>query len=63
MNSVSQYAKAIVGALIAFLTSTSTALVDDKSIGDISDGQWVVAVIAFLTALAVIWAVPGSPSE
>jgi hypothetical protein len=57
------YMKAIVAAAIAFLTSLSTALVDDKSFGDITDGQWVVAVIAFLTALAAVWAVPNTPSE
>lgn len=60
---MSQYLKAIVGAAIAFLSALSTALVDDKSIGDLSDGQWVVAVIAFLTAFAAVWAVPNTPPE
>lgn len=60
---MSQYLKAFVGAAIAFLSALSTALVDDKSIGDLSDGQWVVAVIAFLTAFAAVWAVPNTPPE
>lgn len=60
---MSQYAKAFVGAVIAALTSLSTALVDDKSFGDISDGQWVVCVIAFLTAFAAVWAIPNTPPE
>lgn len=62
---MSQYLKAFVGALIAFLTSLSTALVDDKNFSEITDGQWVVAVIALLTAFAAVWAVPnsGAPSE
>lgn len=60
---MSQYAKAFVGALIAFLTALSTALVDDKSFNDISDGQWVVAVIALLTAFAGVWAIPNTPPE
>ena len=60
---MSQYLKAVVGALIAFLTALSTALVDDKSFSDISDGQWVVAVIALLTAFAAVWAAPNTPPE
>lgn len=60
---MSKVLKALVGAAIAFLTSLSTALVDDKSFGDITDGQWVVAVIALLTAFAAIWAVPNTPPE
>jgi uncharacterized membrane protein len=58
---MSQYLKAAVGAIIAFLTSLSTALVDDKGFADITTGQWVVAAIAFLTAFGAVWAVPNSP--
>ena len=61
MNHISQYLKAFVGAIIAFLTSLSTALVDDKGFADITDGQWVVAAIAFLTAFVAVWAVPNTP--
>jgi hypothetical protein len=60
---LSKYAKALVGAVIAGLGALATALVDDKSFGDLSDGQWVVAAIAFLTALGVIWAVPNESAE
>jgi len=60
---MSRYAKAFVGAVIAFLSALSTALVDDKSFGDISDGQWVVSVIALLTAFAAVWSVPNTPPE
>ena len=58
---MAQYAKAFVGAAVAFLTALSTALVDDKSFGDITDGQWVVAVIALLGAFAAVWSVPNAP--
>jgi hypothetical protein len=58
---MSQYAKAFVGAVIALLGALSTALVDDKSFGDLSDGQWVVAASAFLVAFSAIWAGPNSP--
>lgn len=60
---MSLYLKAFVGALIAFLTALSTALVDDKSFSDITDGQWVVAVIALLGAFAAVWSVPNTPPE
>lgn len=60
---MSKYLKAFVAALIAGLTSLSTALVDDKGFADITDGQWVVAVIAVLTAFAAVWSVPNSPPE
>lgn len=60
---MSTYLKAFVGAAIAGLTALSTALVDDKSFGDITDGQWVVAAIAVLGAFAAVWAAPNTPSE
>ena len=50
-------AKAIVGALIAGLTSIVTALDD----GDITNQEWVTAVIAAAVALGVVWAVPNKP--
>lgn len=52
------YAKAILASLIAGLGALATALVDDKSLGDVSDGQWVAVVLAFLVALAGVYAVP-----
>lgn len=58
---MAHYAKALTAAVVAFLGALSTALVDDKGFADLTDGQWVVAVIAFLTALGAVWAVPNSP--
>lgn len=58
---MAQYAKAILAALIAGLTSLSTALVDGNGFNSVTDGQWLVAVIATLTALAAVWAVPNAP--
>lgn len=55
---MAKYAKAILAAVIAGLTSLSTALVDGNGLDSVTDGQWVVAVIATLTALAAVWAVP-----
>lgn len=52
------YAKALLASLIAGLGALATALVDDKGLGDVSDGQWVAVVLAFLVALGAVFAVP-----
>ena len=57
--SISPYAKAvygaIVGSLVAFLGALSTALADPgTSFGSISDGQWVIAIVAGLGALPIV---------
>lgn len=49
-------AKAIVGALVAGLTSLHQSLDD----GGIVSQEWVAAGIAALVALAAVWAVPNS---
>jgi len=48
------YAKAITGALVAFLGSLGTAL----DSGGISASEWITSIVAGLVALSVIWAVP-----
>ena len=58
MNAVAPYAKAIIAALVAGLGALASALVDGNSLGDVSDGQWVAVVVAFLVGLAAVFAVP-----
>ncbi len=58
MNALAPYAKAILAALIAGLGSLATAHVDDTSLGDVSDGQWLAVVLATLVALAAVFAIP-----
>ncbi len=58
MNAVAPYAKAIIAALVAGLGSLATALVDGKSLGDVTDGQWLAVVLALLVALGAVFAVP-----
>ena len=53
------YAKAIVGAVIAALTALSTALED----GVVAQQEWVTIALGLLTGLAVIWAVPNATPE
>jgi hypothetical protein len=58
---MSAYAKAIVGAIVAALSSLSVVLVGDMGFGDLTDGQWVGIVIAFLAGLGIVYAVPNKP--
>jgi EamA domain-containing membrane protein RarD len=54
---ISQYAKAVVGALVAGLTALGTALLDEA----VTPAEWVAVAVAALTALGVVWAVPNAP--
>jgi hypothetical protein len=58
MNKLGGIAKALLAALIAGLGSLSAVLVDNKSLGDVTDGQWVTIVLATLVALAAVYGVP-----
>lgn len=53
-----KYAKAVVGALVAGLTALLPSLD-----GGVTAAEWVTAVVAFLVALGVVWAVPNAPAE
>ena len=55
---VSLYAKAIYAFVIAGLGAIATVLVDNASIGDLTDGQWVTAALAALVAGGGVFAVP-----
>ncbi len=50
-------AKAVVGALIAGLTALSAVLVDG---GSVSPAEWVTVVLAALSTLGVVYAVPNT---
>lgn len=56
-------AKALLAAAISFLGAVSTALIDDKSLGQLTDGQWVTAVLAGLVALGAVYGVPNRSPE
>lgn len=53
------YAKAIVGALVAGLTALATGYDDNH----LAANEIIMAAVAALTALTVIWAVPNSPPD
>lgn len=52
-----KYAKAVVAAIVAGLGVVLTGL-DDNSV---SGQEWLSALVAFLGALGVVWAVPNKP--
>lgn len=59
---------AVVGAVLAFATSVATALSGDAAtFADITDGQWVAAVVAALSTLPIVggsvWAVTNRPAK
>jgi hypothetical protein len=56
---MTKYAKAIVGAAVAGLTSLQAALDD----GGITAQEGVTAAIATLVALGLVWAVPNTPES
>lgn len=54
MNKISPYAKAIIGALVGALAALSQALDNDE----VTQQEWVGVVIALLTGLVLVFAVP-----
>jgi hypothetical protein len=56
---IKPYMKAIVGALVAGLTALSTALIDNTVTGQ----EWIAVVIATLTGLGVVYAVPNKTTD
>ena len=63
MEVIAPYAKSIIAAIIAGLSMLSGFLINDTSLGDITAGQWIAVVIAFLVGLAAVFAIPNSPAS
>lgn len=63
MKQVAPYAKAIVAALIAGLSSLGAFLINDTSLGEITAGQWVAVAISFLVGLVAVFSVPNAPTS
>jgi len=59
MAKIAPYVKAVIAAVIAFLSSLLTALGDNA----ISSQEWVTAIIAFLVGLGAVWAIPNKSSS
>lgn len=59
MNKVAPYAKALIGAIVAGLASLQQAL--DDGVVNAQEGTGVG--IAFLSGLALVWAIPNKDPE
>ena len=55
------YAKAVYAFIVAGLGAIATVLVDNASIGDLTDGQWVTALLAALVAGGGVFGIPNKP--
>ena len=51
-----RYAKCLVAAMVAGLTTLGTAMTDDK----VTSAEWVGVAVATLVALGAVWAVPNA---
>jgi hypothetical protein len=58
-----QFGKAAFGGIIAFGGALTTVMIGDVGFGDLTDGQWVSAVLAGLIAAAGVWGIPYVPSK
>lgn len=58
-----KFGAAAYAFVVAGLGSVVTVLVDDKSIGDLTDGQWAVALLAALVAFGGVYKLPPSGTQ
>jgi hypothetical protein len=63
MDFVRQAAKAIYAAVVGFLGSLVVVMVGDVGFGDITDGQWVAAVLLGLTAGGGVYGIRNKAGE
>jgi hypothetical protein len=57
IEKVAPYAKAVIAALVAFLTGLATAL----DSGGISAAEWITSVVALLVAGGAVFSIPNKP--
>jgi hypothetical protein len=55
------YAKAVYAFLVAGLGSLVTVMVGDIGFDDITDGQWLAAVLVALVAAGGVFGIPNKP--
>lgn len=63
MSKIAPYYKAVTAAVVAALSALGAVLVDDKSLADVTTGQWVAVALAFFAGLGFVARVPNSPSS
>lgn len=57
--SIKPYLKAVVGGLVAGLTTLATAMTDDT----ITRAEWITVAIATLGALGLVYATPNKTTD
>jgi len=62
MKYLPQFGKAGFAFVVAFLGALATVMVGDVGFGDISDGQWLSAVLAGIVAAGGVWGIKYVPS-
>lgn len=55
--------KAFFSAGVAFLTGLSTVLVNDASLGDLTDGQWVAICLGTLVSFGGVYGITNRPAK
>lgn len=55
---LAQFGKAAFGGVTAFLGTLAVVMVGDVGFGDITDGQWVAAVLEGLVVAGGVYGIP-----
>lgn len=58
-----QFGKAAYSGVLGFLGSLAIVMVGDVGFGDITDGQWVAAVLLGLTSAGGVYGIKYVPSK
>lgn len=57
-----QFGKATFSGVLAFLGSLAVVMVGDVGFGEVTDGQWVSAVVLGLGSAGGVWGIKYVPS-
>jgi len=55
--------KALFAGAFALGTGLATVLVDNASLGDLTDGQWITVCVGALGAFGAVWGVSNKPIQ
>jgi hypothetical protein len=59
---LAQFGKAVFGGVVSFLGTLTTVMIGDVGFGDVSDGQWLSAVLAGLIVAGGVYGIPYVPA-
>lgn len=58
MKWLAQFGKAAYGGIVASLGALSTVMVGDIGFSELSDGQWLAAILSGLIVAGGVWGIP-----